>query len=146
MMNYFREAMRLDESRELAQGIFWITDLDNYENNRDYCFPIYSNPDGSIINPDNYEFNAKSGDTFNHEKYWNNMSKDATHGEAFNYYPRGRVQINNGKATIYANPNICDDELLKFIQTQFGLYKSNGINKINIIADGSEHYKCYLDR
>lgn len=144
-IDYINEAMILNESNELAQGIFWIVDVDNYYSNIDYCIPIYSNPDGTLINPEKYDLNAKSGITFNHEKYWNNMPRKYTHGEKFNYYPRGRVQISNGKATIYANPNICNEELRQFIIEQFGLYKIRGINKVVIIPDGSEHYKCYLD-
>lgn len=145
MIEYFKEAMTLNESKDLSQGIFWITDVDNISNNRKYCFPIESNSDGSIVNPEGYNLNAKSGLTFNHEKYWKELPNSMTNGEAFNYYPRGRVQISNGKATIYANPNICSEELKDFIISQFGLYKYNGINKVVVVPDGSSHYRCYLD-
>lgn len=68
-----------------------------------------------------------------------------TNNKKFNYYPRGRVQIANGKATIYANPNICTQDVMYFIIDMFNLSGSNGITKIRIIPDGSDHYKCYLD-
>lgn len=138
---YMKEAMQLNESRDdLAQGVFWIVDMDNMENNKRYCFPIYSTPDGDIISSE-YDLNAKSGITYNHEKLW----KELGNNKPFNYYPRGRVQISNGKANIYLNPNINYDEVIDFIKDEFKLYKSNGINKINIHSDGSSHYKCYLD-
>lgn len=133
------------DNEDLYQGIFWITDVDDISNNKNYCFPIESNSDGSIVNPEGYNLNAKSGLTFNHEKYWKELPNSMTNGEAFNYYPRGRVKISNGRATIYANPNICTEELKDFIISQFGLYKYNGINKVAVVPDGSSHYRCYLD-
>lgn len=68
-----------------------------------------------------------------------------TQGKQYNYFPRGRVEIQNSKATIYLNPVINNEEVQKFLIDEFHLTKSNGINKIIFHSDGSEHYKCYLD-
>lgn len=129
---------------DLYKGIFWIVDIDNIYNNRDYCFLIPTNSFGDNI--EDIAVNAKSGTTFNHEKTWGYLSKKQTKCKAYNYFPRGRVEINNGKAIIYLNPNINTDEVKKFIIDEFHLYSINDINSVRTISDGSEHYKCYLDK
>lgn len=147
MNKFLHEAIKLNESTtDLAQGVFWIVDLDNIYDNDKYCFPICSDADGNIINNNSsYELNAKSGITYNHKLLWERLPKSLTQGHLFDYYPRGRVQINNRKAIIYLNPNINTDEIQKFIIDEFNLYKINGLKKVVFMSDGSEHYKCYLD-
>lgn len=133
----------LKESSELYKGIFWIVDLSNIENNKNYCFQIPCNSDGEVYSTDG--LTAKSGTTHNHEKYWNMLSSKLTHNKPFDYFPRGRVEISNGKATIYLNPNINDEYIRNFIIKQYNLNSYNGINRIRFISDFSNHYKCYLD-
>lgn len=135
----------LKEDTELYKGIFWIVDQDDIESNKKYCFVIPCSSDGVSTSVDNSCI-AKSGDTYNHKKYWSMLSKEYTHNKPFDYYPRGRVEIMNGKATIYLNPNIATQEIMDFIVEQFHLTKYNGINKVRLFVDGSEHYKCYLDK
>ena len=50
------------ESSELAQGVFWIIDLDELNKNKNYCFPIYCTSDGVNIG-DTSKLNAKSAIT-----------------------------------------------------------------------------------
>ena len=135
--------IQISRSSQLYKGIFWIVNLDDYSLNSNYCFLIPTNLNGDNI--ENVEVNAKSGTTFNHERTWNSLPRKLTQGEKYNYFPRGRVEISHGKAVIYANPHICNDELKKFIIDEFNLNKHNGISEIIIKADGSEHYKCFLD-
>lgn len=134
---------RLVEDSQLYKGIFWIVNLDDYSLNSNYCFLIPTNLNGDNI--ENVDVNAKSGTTFNHERTWNSLPRKLTQGEKYNYFPRGRVEINHGKAIIYANPHICNNELKNFIIDGFNLNKHNGISEIIVKADGSEHYKCFLD-
>lgn len=134
---------RLVEDSQLYKGIFWIVNLDDYSLNSNYCFLIPTNLNGDNI--ENVDVNAKSGTTFNHERTWNSLPRKLTQGEKYNYFPRGRVEINHGKAIIYANPHICNNELKNFIIDEFNLNKHNGISEIIVKADGSEHYKCFLD-
>ena len=133
----------INEDSQLYKGIFWITDLEDIDSNELY-FQIPSDINGNVIG--NMSLNAKSGTTFNHEKTWKSLNKRLTGGKEYNYFPRGRVEISRGRATIYANPNICTDEVKDWIIDKFNLNSHNGINKIVIIPDGSEHYKCYLDK
>ena len=82
---------------------------------------------------------AKSGDTYNHQKLWEVVRpKGCPH--AFDYYPRGRVEINNrGAAVIYMSPHI-GSEYLSEILSRFGI---SGI--CNIRYDHSRHYHCAMD-
>lgn len=141
MIEILEELNRLNE--ELSKGIFWILDPNDPESSRDYCFTIPCNSEGV---PDSLEgLNSKNGETYNHEKYWNLLNKKYTHNQAYNYYPRGRVEISHGKATIYLNPNIATPEVQKFIERQFNLTSYNGIESVRLFPDGSAHYKCHLD-
>ena len=59
----------------------------------------------------------------------------------YDYYPRGRVeQSNKGKPIIFMNVNI-GEEYIPVIMEQFGI-----VEEPKIHYDGSEHYKCHLDR
>ena len=133
----------LKESKDLYKGIFWITDLEKIENN-DLYFQIPCDSNGEITTLE-FVSNAKSGTTYNHENTWKQLSKKETQGKPFNYFPRGRVQIANGKATVFLSPHILTDEIKHWIIDKFNLTSLNGIKQVKFVADGSNHYKCYLD-
>ena len=79
-----------------------------------------------------------------HESVWNELS--SKYGNVpYNYYPRGRVEIAHGKATVYLSPHINIADIQNWIIDKFNLNEHNGINKVRFISDYSEHYKCYLD-
>ena len=118
--------------------------MDDIYRNKDYCFTIPCDTSGDTIN--NEYGTSRTGETHNHEELWKNLPSKITHNKPFNYYPRGRVVIANGKATIWVNPNLYTNEVLDFIADVFHLTPYNGIQKINFKADNSEHYECYLDR
>lgn len=148
---YFNMLNKLDEqylteSSELYSGIFWIVDLDNMDNNRKYVFPFPCDSSGNPISDIDMNVGSKNGQTYNHERVWSYLPKELTQNNSFDYYPRGRVQIANGKAIVYLNPNINTEEVHKFIIDEFNLTAHNGINNIVFNADGSNHYKCYLDK
>ena len=129
---------------KLAQGIFWIKDMEDMENNRKLCFFIYSDPDGTVLGSEQ-ELNAKSGSTYNHKLVWDGIPRGLTGGVEYDHYPRGRVQIRNGTATVYLNPHINTAAVQDFIEEEFALYPVNGIKKVVFNSDGSAHYKCRLD-
>ena len=83
---------------------------------------------------------ARSGNTYNHKLLWDHV-RPAGSNRAFDYYPRGRVDYNGkGKPVVYMNPNI-KESYVEQIMTAFKLTEYPVIH-----FDGSEHYKCYLDR
>ncbi|MCR5615386.1 MAG: hypothetical protein K6F45_04400 [Saccharofermentans sp.] len=83
---------------------------------------------------------AKSGKTFNHKLLWEHV-RPAKCNRAFDYYPRGRVDYNGkGRPVVYMSPHV-GDEYVAQIAKVFGLSEAPVVH-----IDGSEHYKCYLDR
>ena len=135
----------LIESTELYSGIFWIVDLDDIYNNKNYVFTFPCDMYGNPVSELDFDMSSKNGETYNHRRVWSMLSSKLTHNKPFDYYPRGRVQISNGKAIIYLNPNIDTEEIRDFIIDEFNLIERNGIKKIVFNVDGSNHYKCYLD-
>jgi hypothetical protein len=123
----------------LYSGIFWIVDSDNVLNNDDYCITIPCDISGNPLSL--IGLNAKSGTTYNHELTWKTLPPKLTHNKPYNYYPRGRVQIKNNKATVYLNPNINTDEIQQFIINKFNL---GSLSSISFKSDGSNHYKSHL--
>ena len=55
------------------------------------------------------------------------------------------MEIKNGKAVIYANVSIATEDLKNWAITTFNLTNENGIKSVALKADGSEHYKSYLE-
>lgn len=141
--------VRLTESKEVSSGIFWFTcefledgKSDFYNSEMIYLnYPcdLDGNTDGVIIG------NSKDGSSFTHKNTWQDLvrtkSKDIRN-KPWNYFPRGRVEIHNGKAKIFYNPRL--DECKNFrteINIRFGL---EVLTKI-FVVDNSTHYGCYGD-
>lgn len=123
------------ESSELYSGIFWIKDIDNPTNGLFFQVPTDEFGNSSNI------FNSKDGSTYNHELTW----KELHQNKPFNYYPRGRVDIQNGVARIFINPNLNTPKIISLIKDEFNLTEMNGIKKVKVLVDNSEHYRCHLD-
>lgn len=139
--------MILHEDIQLYRGIFWIPDVDNvYSSQLYFTIPCDSN---GVINDSSFtishQMSSSGSDNYNHKKVWNQLSSKITKNKSFDYYPRGRVEISNGVAKIYHSQYIPQEDLKKFVIDKFNLTSHNGIKKIKMIADGSDHYKCYLD-
>ncbi len=108
-----------------SKGIFW--EIDGLL----LAFPFVENI---------FDFGlAKSGNTYVHKKLWSEIKPKGCN-KPYNYYPRGRIEINSrGKAILYMNPNV-DETLIPEIMIKFGLTEYP-----KVIYDNSNHYKCYLD-
>lgn len=138
--------MIINEDSTLYRGIFWIRDIDNI-NDTDLYFQIPCDSNGEIDSNFQISLQLSSKDTrnYNHKNLWNSLPKKITNNLSFDYYPRGRVEVHNGVATIYCSPYIATEELKDWIVNKFNLNNHNGIKKVKMIADGSNHYHCYLD-
>lgn len=136
----------LDEDKDLYRGIFWVPDVDDVQSSQLY-FQIPCDSDGNVSPDFNIptQMSSKGTDNYNHKNVWNSLPKKLTYGYDFNYYPRGRIEINRGVATIYASPHIPSEDLMSWLIDKFNLTAHNGIKKVRYIADGSDHYKCHLD-
>ncbi|MCI8332320.1 MAG: hypothetical protein HFE78_05805 [Clostridiales bacterium] len=106
------------------------------------CVKVCCDPFGNPI--EQATFSSKSGDNFNHQAEWNNLSKKQTNGKQFNYYPRGRVELKNGKAVVYLNPALNTHDVKIQITEKFGLTKQNGILSVAFKSDGSRHYESLI--
>ena len=116
--------MRVVEKIMCKRGIFWVID------------------DTVIAVPFDQEDRGfpKVGNNYNHRLLWDYV-KPPKCNKSFDYYPRGRVEIDNkGRPVIYLNPNI-DERSIHTIIEAFAI--KDEIPRIHY--DGSEHYKCYLD-
>ncbi len=110
----------------MKKGVFWLL-----EENTLLARPY---EEGDVIGL------SKSGDNYNHKLLWEHV-KPRGCNKAFDHYPRGRVEISNkGRPIVYMNRNIGEDVLPLIIEA-FELPTAPVIH-----YDGSEHYKCYLDR
>lgn len=139
--------MVLTENVQLYRGIFWIPDVNNVRSSNLY-FTIPCDVFGDINDPDFHipdSMSSTGSDNYNHQRVWDSLDRKYTRGKPFNYYPRGRVEISNGVAKVFHSPRIPQDELKQFVIDKFNLTQHNGIKKIKMIADGSDHYRCYLD-
>lgn len=107
------------------RGVFWIVEDELL------AFPF---EEGGTVGI------AKSGKTFNHRLLWEHV-RPGKCNRAFDYYPRGRVDHNGkGKPVVYMSPHV-DMKFMPEIEKAFRLTETPLIH-----YDGSEHYKCYLDR
>lgn len=139
--------MILTEDTQLYRGIFWIPDIDNVDGSKLF-FTIPCDFDGCINDPDFHisdKMSSVGSDNYNHKRVWSTLPKSVTHGKPFDYYPRGRVEISNGVAKVFHSVHIPQDELKQFVVDKFNLTSYNGIKRIKMIADQSDHYCCYLD-
>ncbi|GBU26547.1 hypothetical protein R84B8_00057 [Treponema sp. R8-4-B8] len=144
----FKDAPKEPE-KQLCSGVFWIlsddNDLSDYKLLK-FCIPCDSK--GNPLNIHPIELNSKSGNTYNHKKLWENEVKNNNeyrpyNKKEYNYYPRGRVEISHNKAVIYLNLHINKQNIIDEIKSEFGLI--DNIPDIQVKADGSNHYQCFLD-
>jgi len=155
---YYDEVMRIvdigevfTEAQELSSGIFWfITDDRSLKGAKFLRFDFPVERDGDVIREPGLAFNAKSGKTYNHKALWesevqNNPNHKPYNKKPYDYYPRGRVEIANNRATIHINPNLNKPFTLLKIKAVFGLSPYN-IGNVRVMPDHSDHYKCWIDR
>ena len=109
---------------ETKRGVFWLIE------GKLLCFPFDENAEYGL---------AKSGKTYNHKLLWEHVRPAGCH-VPFDYYPRGRVEIDGkGRPVVYMSPHIGAEHIAEVI-------KAFSISADPIVRiDGSRHYKSYLD-
>ncbi len=133
----------IEQATTLSKGIFWVLadSIEDIVASNLLAFATHCDIEGNAY--DGSLFNSKYGNSFNHKATWHMLSAKVTRRYDFDYYPRGRVEITRGKATIWLNGMLCVDEIVADITKQFGLEQ---VDSIKVAIDGSEHYKCHFDR
>ena len=88
-----------------------------------------------VINPEVPQYSSKHGDNFNHKREW------ARYGDKlpYNYYPRGRIEVKNGRIKIFASSVIVGSEEYKEAVCR-AFYYNPDRKDIIWIADDSERY------
>lgn len=121
----------------MKKGIFWCINIDT-ECPELITVSVACNKNGDSKEPVN--FSSKSGDNFNHRLEWVRLDRSVTAGQPYNYYPRGRVEIKNGKATVFLNPIINKEVIVSKVIDEFELMTEELVS-ISIKSDGSNHYR-----
>lgn len=111
-------------------GIFWAISETESELTADnlYC----------VIEP---YMGESDKEIFNHKRHWQTLDRKITHSKPFDYYPRGRVEIRNGKATVWLNDNV-----LHLADRIIEIYGVKNLPQVRVKVDGSNHYKCHFDK
>jgi len=129
----------------MRKGLFWlIPDEDGGQ--KLLAFSLACNENGVLTEPQilPFAYNSRKGDSFTHKASWEMVAAGQPReirSKAWNYYPRGRVEIKHGKATVYYNPSISDWAGFEAaILEEFDLWRDPTFK-----ADGSKHYE-YLKK
>lgn len=145
-LNYDEPFAEFDEQEQrdaLGKGLFWLVKNDE-EKFELFCIKILCYRDGETL--EKIETGECESEKLNHERAWVQIDKQITKGKPYNFYPRGRVQIKKGKATIFMNPILHQKEILEKIITSFGLTAENGLTHIRVKHDNSYHYRFLIER
>ena len=118
----------------MYKGIFWFTG--------DGLLAVKVQCDANGRPLEEAAFSAKTGENFNHRAEWAKLPKRVTGGLPFDYWPRGRVEIKNGRAVIFLHPSLNQERALQTIRCEFRL--DEGI-PVRVVSDGSVHYHCRID-
>ena len=105
---------------DIQKGPFWVI-ANGFDEATILCFPVHHSTES----------------TPSHIDAWQKVCGEYKRMK-WNYYPRGRVEIRRGKATVYANPTCLQyPQLENVLRYKFNL----GNIKISYKADNSSHYQ-----
>ena len=76
--------------------------------------------------------------TRNHRREWALFTKKVTNKMRFDDFPRGRVELRNGRATVFLHPVLCTPSVQREIIAAFDLTGA----AVRFVADESAHYQC----
>ena len=119
---------------KLFKGVFW------YKRGELLPFFIPCDESGTVLEVTEYPLESKDGTNYNHQKLWARLPRSVTEGNAFNFYPRGRVEIGKGRATVFLHPSLFTEEIEREIGHMFGLIAENRVKLVRFVPDGSTHY------
>ena len=121
------------------KGIFWIK-----PDGELLVLKVKCDFFGNLLEDIPHDMLSKNGGNFNHKNAWNALSKSVTENKEYNFYPRGRAEIRNGKAIIFTS--YITEELKQKIINAFYLSAENGIEQVIFKIDNSAHYNYIAKR
>ena len=129
--------------KALKKGLFWVlTDGNGEQKLLKYTTICDKNGVAQNGQP---AYNSKKGNSFSHEQTWPLLTENMPQkikSKPWNYYPRGRVEIANGKATVYLNPVLLEWPLIDLvIIDEFDLKDF----PVRFVPDHSKHYESKGD-
>lgn len=85
---------------KLSKGVFW------YKRGELLPFFIPCDKNGAVYEASEYPLESKDGTNYNHQKLWARLPRTVTESRPFDFYPRGRVEIGEGRATVFLHPSL----------------------------------------
>ncbi len=122
----------------MRKGMFWCVDADAPQPEL-ITVSVSCSADGDT--DPSAVFTAKSGMNFNHRAEWEKLDKRVRRGVAYNFYPRGRVEVRNGRTTVFLNPDIDREPVLRAVCEAFELLDEDAPEEIAVKSNGSRHYR-----
>ena len=129
----------------MYKGIFWCYWSEGTDSEKDaphiIATRVLCDADGNAL--EEVELSSKRGNNFNHKAEWERKGKDIRFyfGKLpYNYFPRGRVEINKGRVKIFTSPIIVGNiSAQNSIIEKFCL--ESKMDEIQWKADNSTHYQ-----
>ena len=133
---------------ELYKGIFWCYWSEGTDSEKDaphiIATRVLCDADGNAL--EEVELSSKRGSNFNHKAEWERKAKDIRFNFGklpYNYFPRGRVEINKSRIKIFASPIIVGNISAQNSVVE-GFCIEDKKDEIQWKADNSKHYQ-YID-
>jgi hypothetical protein len=122
----------------MRKGLFWV--IEESGERKLLTFSAECDKDG-VVNEGQPAYNSRKGDSLAHKNSWETATKDyprEIRNKQWNHFPRGRVEIANGKATVFHNPSL--SEWSVFEAAVIRDFEIEGL-QTRFIPDGSKHYR-----
>ena len=128
----------------MRKGLFWVISDNNGERKLLTYTAVCDN--NGVAAEGQPAYNSKKGDSFAHKNSWHLAAEKLPmkiRGKPWDYFPRGRVEIANNKATIYFNPSLW--EWSGFASAIYDEFEIKGLAVIKFTRDFSKHYESGED-
>ena len=128
---------------KMRKGLFWLIDESvdpQLCTNQLLFFAAECDKNGSVLN-NQKPYNSRKGDSYAHKQSWEAATKDSSRrirNKPWDFFPRGRVEISNGKATVYHNPMLA--EWSEFEYAVIRGFELEGFS-VEFKPDYSKHYQ-----
>ena len=127
----------------MRKGLFWAIDRETERRLLTYSAVCDKN---GAVEAGQPPYNSKKGDSFSHERSWPLATESLSQricNRPWNHFPRGRVEIANGKATVYYNPVL--SEWADFETAVVREFELDGF-PMRFVPDYSSHYESKGDK
>lgn len=126
----------------MRKGLFWVVGEPGAQ---DLLIFAAECDENGVLLEGQLPYNSRKANSYAHKQSWKTASKNCAReirNKPWNYFPRGRVEIRNGKATIYHNPILAEGDV--GVLFRIAVLCEFGIGDIpsQFVSDGSSHYKA----